>query len=419
MGKKEEIERRQEEICLFFRQNAGREVRIRELLAALELPSRMARTVRNDIEELRGRGFPVEQTRRGYYCYRGRGDTVIRREVRAGRDELRRLRILTIVADGGKMTAKGIYKHLTQVVSEEEISISRDTCRRDLRFLLAGGFLSQEGDKYRLGPKLLPVLRPFPQEVELVLHELNCGLEALGSYDPIWQGLIDKLRAYCNTFAPDAEEEREQEGLFYFHGPWRKIKPRFLETLKLVTRAVLEGKRVRIIYNGREVLLYPLGLVYNQSNYRWYLLGRSKRRKGGVTPFLIERMEAVEVLPEEVPAEMRMDTAAVVAPAWGIGTGRREKVKVIFYHRYNTVANALTYIKRRQHFYPFCRYTFDAEGNLLLEDEIAGVEEFLCWLRQFGYNAEILAPESLREEMRRSLEKLAQLYPEVNDDELQ
>jgi predicted DNA-binding transcriptional regulator YafY len=50
------------------------------------------------------------------------------------------------------------------------------------------------------------------------------------------------------------------------------------------------------------------------------------------------------------------------------------------------------------------------DGSVIFEAEIAGTEEIKYWVMSWGSKAEVLEPQSLREEIRIDAEKLAGYY---------
>jgi predicted DNA-binding transcriptional regulator YafY len=51
-----------------------------------------------------------------------------------------------------------------------------------------------------------------------------------------------------------------------------------------------------------------------------------------------------------------------------------------------------------------------ADGSVIFEAEVAGTEEIKHWVLKWGAKAEVLAPESLRQEIRREAEEMMKTY---------
>jgi len=50
------------------------------------------------------------------------------------------------------------------------------------------------------------------------------------------------------------------------------------------------------------------------------------------------------------------------------------------------------------------------DGSIIFEAQVAGTEEIRFWIMTWGSKAEVLEPESLREEIRAELEMMAKRY---------
>jgi predicted DNA-binding transcriptional regulator YafY len=50
------------------------------------------------------------------------------------------------------------------------------------------------------------------------------------------------------------------------------------------------------------------------------------------------------------------------------------------------------------------------DGSMIFEAEVAGTEEIKRWILTWGARAVVLAPESLRQEIRREAEKMLKAY---------
>jgi len=50
------------------------------------------------------------------------------------------------------------------------------------------------------------------------------------------------------------------------------------------------------------------------------------------------------------------------------------------------------------------------DGSIIFEAEVAGTDEIRFWIMTWGSKAEVLGPESLREEIRTEAEKMARRY---------
>jgi predicted DNA-binding transcriptional regulator YafY len=60
--------------------------------------------------------------------------------------------------------------------------------------------------------------------------------------------------------------------------------------------------------------------------------------------------------------------------------------------------------------HPSQRLSARADGSVVFEAEVAGTEEIKHWIMKWGGKAVVLAPQSLREEIRREAETMARNY---------
>jgi len=419
-----EIQMRQARIRELFLQYAGQELTSKQITELLNLPLSAERTIRNDLRELIKQGFPIETPRRGKYLFRGRKTSYLRKDLRFGSDDIRRLWLLAIVAEKREVKVPELYKELEKKFKEfeQEIGFSYETLQNDFRELTAGGFLLKKDEVFQLGKKFLPIYRHrIKKELNEVIRELERKYRYM-QYNPLLSEVLNKLKAYRNTFIYTIDthiEEyfEERRKIRYYHGPREHVEETLIMIKNEISRALFEEKKIKVTYKGKEQFFYPLGLVYNQNNQAWYLIAKPVRKREAAKKLRLDRIEQLEVLEEPIPKEVETCVKAMVAPGWGIGTGRKEKVKVLFYNRANAIDRVKPILEVRKVVHPTCNYYFDSAGNLIFEDYISGIEEFLSWLRQFGANALILEPASLMEKYRETLKKLAELYPEVQADE--
>jgi predicted DNA-binding transcriptional regulator YafY len=60
--------------------------------------------------------------------------------------------------------------------------------------------------------------------------------------------------------------------------------------------------------------------------------------------------------------------------------------------------------------HPSQKVSVRADGSVIFEAEVAGTEEIKHWVLKWGAKAEVLAPESLRQEIRREAEEMMKTY---------
>ncbi|NSW83355.1 MAG: WYL domain-containing protein [Syntrophothermus sp.] len=54
-----------------------------------------------------------------------------------------------------------------------------------------------------------------------------------------------------------------------------------------------------------------------------------------------------------------------------------------------------------------------SDGSVVVSFEVCGLSEMIAWLLQWGDMAEVLSPDSLRDEVRQAAEKIARVYTQA------
>ena len=90
-------------------------------------------------------------------------------------------------------------------------------------------------------------------------------------------------------------------------------------------------------------------------------------------------------------------------PSFGVFHGEGVKVRIRF------APDAAGYIKEKiwhdtQEIVP------QKDGSIIFESEVAGTEEIKFWVMSWGSKAEVLEPQSLREEIRIDAERVVESY---------
>lgn len=176
-----------------------------------------------------------------------------------------------------------------------------------------------------------------------------------------------------------------------------------------VYEAVLKGKRIKACYRKREdeaaqefSELHPLGLVFVDSLI--FLIATVDDHENP-HQFLLHRMEDVMLLqkaatvPEGFTLQGYIESGEFSYPM----TKETIRLKALFEreaaaHFHETPLSGTVSLK-----------DYDEE-RVLLEAEVLVNRQLRCWLREFGAQVEVLAPEGLREEFRSTVERLKKIY---------
>jgi predicted DNA-binding transcriptional regulator YafY len=140
-------------------------------------------------------------------------------------------------------------------------------------------------------------------------------------------------------------------------------------------------------------------------------IGRTIYVIGHVTPpgalrtFKLERIQHATLLNERFAIPEDFNGAALLARAWGVMYGDEEPVQVRL--RFN---RHVTERVKETVWHPSQRITDLPDGGCEWEATIGDVLEISPWVRGWGSDCEVLAPDGLREDVVRHVRRLAQRY---------
>jgi len=134
-----------------------------------------------------------------------------------------------------------------------------------------------------------------------------------------------------------------------------------------------------------------------------YLIGFCHLREEVLT-FRLNRFTSIELTNKNFFIEDDFDIDAYLDKLWGIKADGRETTFTVRFSR-----NVARYIKEHQ--YDSKPQLEDLpDGSLLLTVTTRGAEEFLRWMKQYGKDAELLAPAEYRQQLLDEYRTLAERY---------
>jgi predicted DNA-binding transcriptional regulator YafY len=292
-----------------------------------------------------------------------------------------------------------------------ELGCVRRTVYRDLDALMYAGFpvLSERRenrvfyrfvDSYRLGDV------PFTPDELLALafgEDLLRPLEGTVFHESI-QAALAKIRA---GLGPELQAYLEQlrDAFRVLPGPHKNYAEQ-RETIRALNDAVLAHETLRMRYRTgstgsvttREFDAYR---VWYRSG-GLYALGHD-HRSGELRTFAVDRIRALEPTGRkfELPADFDFDS--YIANSFGVIAEPALRVRIRFAPRWASYV-----AERTWHGSQVLRTAED--GSLELCMEVGGTAEIRTWVLSFGSGAEVLEPESLRQEVRSELAGSLRLY---------
>ena len=306
---------------------------------------------------------------------------------------LRRIEELLLLASEG----------LPALELARRLSVDRRTVYRDLDFLAENGVpLWQHEGRFGINRTryLAPVRLLFHEAIALVL----AGLLLSRTVDERNPHVTAALRKLAVTLPQPlaAHLERAADRVQTHGDGLRQVA---------VLEAIAEGwgasQKVKVSYRSprsgalREHVLAPYALEPTASGI--YVIGHDDWAND-IRTFKLERLETAEVLDERYTIPAGFDTEAHLAPSWGIMSGK-EVTEVVL--RFTPAATPHVH---ERHWHSSQRLTVTPDGSCLLRVCVSEPVEMQPWIRSWGAQVEVLAPDWLRARIAAELRQAADQY---------
>ena len=178
----------------------------------------------------------------------------------------------------------------------------------------------------------------------------------------------------------------------------RRLAPDYLKVLEGLTRAWAGRRQVQLVYRDpisgvrSERLFDPFFIEPSFVGYSCYVFGFDHFRKA-IRSFKVERLEEVEVLDSRFEPLPGFDPYDYLRHSWGIRGGDQVmEVKLRFSMKavYRVNESDWPGVVAREE---------DPEGRCTLTFRVNHLLEIKSWIRAWGPECEVLAPEELRREI--------------------
>jgi predicted DNA-binding transcriptional regulator YafY len=184
------------------------------------------------------------------------------------------------------------------------------------------------------------------------------------------------------------------------------------QMLMLLNRALLEGRKARMVYETRsrdgavsERVVRPYHIMpYVRS---WQLVAYCELREA-VRMFKVDRIREATLLDERyrIPDDFDLDT--YMGAAWGLMRGEAgEPVDVVL--RFGPEAGRWV---AEEYWHPSQQAEEQPDGSVLFRLQVAVTPEFVNWLLYYGSRVEVLEPPGLRERVAEEHRRAAEVYGE-------
>jgi predicted DNA-binding transcriptional regulator YafY len=293
----------------------------------------------------------------------------------------------------------------------EDLGCVRRTVYRDLDALMYAGFpvVSEKRDHrvyYRFIDSFGLGDVPFTADEVLALilgADLLSTLEGTVFHDSM-ESAIAKVRA---GMGPELVSYLEKLGESFrvLPGPHKRYAE-YRETIQTLNDAVLERRRVTMRYRtGRTGVVNDRALDPYRVWYRsggLYVVGHD-HLSGELRTFAVNRIEALELTDERFEVSPDFDFEAFTSTAFGVISEPATRVRIRFAKEWRTHVEEHTWHESQQ---------LEAlpDGGIELRMEAGGTPEIRNWVLSFGAGAEVIEPETLREEVAAELLAAARHY---------
>lgn len=149
---------------------------------------------------------------------------------------------------------------------------------------------------------------------------------------------------------------------------------------------------------ARDVAPYRLWFF----NGAFYLIAYCYKRKD-IRVFAVNRIRSIAPSDMTFDPPESLDMEALMAASFGVFTGDPVMVRVRF------TAQVAGYIQEKI-WHRSQRLLPQSDGAVIFESEVAGTQEIKHWIMRWGKEAEVLAPEGLRIEVRNEARAMAACY---------
>lgn len=174
----------------------------------------------------------------------------------------------------------------------------------------------------------------------------------------------------------------------YIKGDFAPLEPIQGDTFPLIENAIRKELRVTAFFNGREITVDPLGIVYYSRLRYWYFVARQGET---IKTYRLSNIQDLRETREPFDYPEGFSLKAWFEPRWGMEYGELIRIKVRFINRSQTIAKVRKDVAHRT-----SKITTQEDGSIIFQDDIIGVNEFITWVLGFGTAAEILEPPELR-----------------------
>jgi CRISPR-associated endonuclease/helicase Cas3 len=185
--------------------------------------------------------------------------------------------------------------------------------------------------------------------------------------------------------------------------------PVYLDVLETLTRAWSMGRKVSLKHQlpDQSITEYTFSPYFVEP----YAVGQSthtigwREPPGALRTFKVERIRAIKLSGDPYTIPLDFDARSLLADAWGIWYTEKTPVTVRLRFHPNVAARV-----QETHWHRSAVTNLQSDGYLLWEAQIAEPREMLPWIRGWGGDVEVLAPEEMRAQVEHEVERMTRVY---------
>lgn len=292
---------------------------------------------------------------------------------------------------------------LRAVDLSRQLNVDRRTVYRDLDFLAEQGVpLWQENGRFGINRT------HYQSTVRLTYHEsvalVLAGLLLARTFDERNPHVIAALRRLAVTLPEPFTAQLERAAL---RTQSQQDNYRHTAVLEAISEGWGSGRKVQISYCSpqenilHERVIAPYTLEPTDAGV--YVIGHDDER-GEIRTFKLERLQAARVLSESYRIPEDFDLVAYLQNSWRIMSGDQPMDVILRF-----IPEAAPYVRERT-WHPSQQIESGPDGGLALHLRIAEPVEMLPWIRSWGPQVEVIAPDWLRKRVADELKQAAALY---------
>ena len=310
----------------------------------------------------------------------------------------RMLKIVTLVKANPRLSRADLAR-LCEVDSVR-------TIQRDINSLaLADVPIYWAGEGYEIMPNFfLPPMALTIEEAFSLLLSARAYSEGEGQFhEESLESAISKIKSSL----PQATKELLETGSSKVSVESRKASDASGIIGKLY-QSIMEVKQLRITYYSysskkvSERIINPYALTFRRRS--WYLIGYCYVRHK-VLMFRTNRIKAIRYTGESFRPPQDFSVNEYMGSSWQVMMGDETKVIV----RFNAEIAPLI---KEVSWHPTQQIIDLPDGSILFVAKVAGTKEISLWILSYGGNAEVLHPQSLRDEIAETAKDMVKRYSE-------